>query len=73
MEDIDLLTSLAHGMAPGKTICALADAAATPTHSLVRHFRHELEEHVRLGCCPLLSQPEPEAALPKSPPVEVKA
>ena len=51
-EDIELLTSLAGGMAPGKTICALADAAAIPTHAMVKHFRHELEEHVRLGGCP---------------------
>jgi len=51
-DDIDLLSSLAHGMAPGKTICALADAAAIPTHSIVRHFRDELEEHVRRGGCP---------------------
>ncbi len=53
MEDIDLLSSLAHGMAPGKTICALADAAAIPTHAIVKHFRVELEEHVRLGGCPM--------------------
>ncbi|MCZ6598196.1 MAG: NADH-quinone oxidoreductase subunit NuoF [Planctomycetota bacterium] len=52
MEDIELLESLASGMAPGKTICALADAAAIPTHSIVRHFRDELEEHVRRGGCP---------------------
>jgi NADH-quinone oxidoreductase subunit F len=51
-EDIDLLESLANGMAPGKTICALADAAAIPTHSVVRNFRDHLEEHVRLGGCP---------------------
>jgi len=53
MEDIDLLSSLAHGMAPGKTICALADAAAIPTHALVKNFRKDLEEHVRLGGCPM--------------------
>ena len=51
-EDVELLTSLANGMAPGKTICALSDAAAIPTHAIVRHFRHEIEEHVRLGGCP---------------------
>ena len=49
MEDIQLLTDLANGMAPGKTICALSDAAAIPTHSVVKHFRAELEEYVRLG------------------------
>jgi NADH-quinone oxidoreductase subunit F len=62
MEDIDLLSSLASGMAPGKTICALADAAAIPTHATVRHFRHELEEHVRLGRCPF-DTPDTESAV----------
>jgi NADH-quinone oxidoreductase subunit F len=52
-EDIDLLTSLAGGMAPGKTICALSDAAAIPTNAVVKNFRAEIEEHVRLGRCPL--------------------
>jgi NADH-quinone oxidoreductase subunit F len=51
--DVETLSALAHGMAPGKTICALADAAAIPTHAAVKHFRAELEEHVRLGRCPL--------------------
>ncbi len=53
MADIELLSSLANGMAPGKTICALSDAAAIPTHAIVKHFRSELEEHVRAGGCPL--------------------
>ena len=39
MEDIQLLTDLANGMAPGKTICALSDAAAIPTHSVVRQLQ----------------------------------
>ena len=53
VEDIDMLVSLARGMAPGKTICALSDAAAIPTLAVVKHFRAELEEHVRSGGCPL--------------------
>ncbi len=61
-EDIELLDSLAKGMAPGKTICALADAAAIPTLASVRHFRAELEEHVRLGRCPLGGAHEQEHA-----------
>jgi len=49
MEDIQLLEDLANGMAPGKTICALSDAAAIPTHSVLRNFRDELVEYVREG------------------------
>lgn len=51
-DDIEMLSSLANGMAPGKTICALADAAAIPTHSIVRNFLPLLKEHVQKGCCP---------------------
>jgi NADH-quinone oxidoreductase subunit F len=53
-EDIPLLADLAYGMAPGKTICALSDAAAIPTHSVIRNFRDELEEYVREGGHPSL-------------------
>jgi NADH-quinone oxidoreductase subunit F len=52
MEDIELLESLARGMAPGRTICALSDAAAIPTLAVVKHFRAELEAHVRGKGCP---------------------
>ncbi|MBI5363621.1 MAG: NADH-quinone oxidoreductase subunit NuoF [Planctomycetes bacterium] len=45
--DVDALDALAKGMAPGKTICALSDAAAIPALSAVRLFRDELEECVR--------------------------
>jgi NADH-quinone oxidoreductase subunit F len=55
--DIDLLVSLANGMAPGKTICALSDAAAIPTKAVVQHFRDEIEEHVRRAGCPFHSKP----------------
>ena len=58
MEDVELLSSLANGMAPCNTICALSDAAAIPTHAIVKHFRAELEEHVRLGRCPLVAPHE---------------
>jgi NADH-quinone oxidoreductase subunit F len=60
MADIDTLDSLARGMAPGKTICALSDAAAIPVQSLIKHFRSELEEHVRAGGCPLRKKARPE-------------
>ncbi len=62
MDDVDMLSTLASGMAPGKTICALSDAAAIPTHSVVKHFRDELEEHVRLGRCPLAGTSQPVGA-----------
>ncbi len=48
-EDVPLLESLSRGMAPGKTICALSDAAAIPTLALLKGFRAELEQHVETG------------------------
>jgi NADH-quinone oxidoreductase subunit F len=48
-EDLELLRGIANGMAPGKTICALSDAAAIPTHSVLRNFADEIEEYVREG------------------------
>ncbi len=61
-EDIELLTSLANGMAPGKTICALSDAAAIPTHAIVKHFRAELEAHVEARGCPRKGHGKPALA-----------
>jgi NADH-quinone oxidoreductase subunit F len=51
MEDIDKLWEVAdnyEGMG-GKTICALADAAAWPVKSYVEKFREEFEDAVRNG------------------------
>ncbi|MFN0009918.1 MAG: NADH-quinone oxidoreductase subunit NuoF [Planctomycetota bacterium] len=56
-DDISTLEGLARGMAPGKTICALSDAAAIPTLAVIKHFRHEIEEHVRRRGCPSLLGP----------------
>ncbi len=50
-EDMDLLLDIA-GKMEGQTICAFADAAAWPVQGLLRHFREDFEEHVRLGKCP---------------------
>jgi NADH-quinone oxidoreductase subunit F len=55
-DDIATLESLALGMAPGKTICALSDAAAIPTLSAVRLFKSELEACVRERRDPLQSK-----------------
>ncbi len=49
--DLDVLLDVANKM-EGKTICAFADAAAWPVQGLLRHFREDFEEHVRLGKCP---------------------
>lgn len=54
MEDVQMLEDLAKSMAPGKTICALSDAAAIPTLAIVKHFKDEIEEHVRLARCPFV-------------------
>jgi NADH-quinone oxidoreductase subunit F len=49
--DIAQIGELAQNML-GKTFCPLGDAAAMPTISIVSKFRHEFEEHLRLGECP---------------------
>jgi len=49
--DIVQIGELAQNML-GKTFCPLGDAAAMPTISIVNKFRHEFEEHLRLGECP---------------------
>jgi len=49
-EDIDLVDELAKNML-GKTFCPLGDAAALPTISIVKKWRHEFEEHLN-GKCP---------------------
>jgi NADH-quinone oxidoreductase subunit F len=52
-DDVATLESLAQGMAPGKTICALSDAAAIPTLSAVKLFKDELLECIRKQRDPL--------------------
>ena len=36
----------------GKTLCPLGDAAALPAISILKKFRHEFEDHLKLGACP---------------------
>ena len=58
-EDVAELERLSHQMAPGKTICALSDAAAIPTLAVVRHFRAELEAQIAAAGSPgAVPQPE---------------
>ena len=51
MEQIDTLLDACKQMR-GTTICALADGCAMPVDSIVRKFRDEFEEHIKLGKCP---------------------
>jgi NADH-quinone oxidoreductase subunit F len=51
MEQIDILLDACKQMR-GTTICALADGCAMPVDSIVRKFRDEFEEHIKLGKCP---------------------
>lgn len=60
-DDLETLESLAKGMAPGKTICALSDAAAIPTLSAVRLFKDELAACIREKRDPLAA-PKPRYA-----------
>jgi NADH-quinone oxidoreductase subunit F len=51
MKHIDTLLD-ACSQLKGTTICALSDGCAMPVESIVQKFRHEFEEHVKLGRCP---------------------
>jgi NADH-quinone oxidoreductase subunit F len=48
-EDIDLIGDLSKNML-GRTFCALGDAAAMPTISIVEKFRSEFEDHLQGKC-----------------------
>ncbi|MDH4468666.1 MAG: NADH-quinone oxidoreductase subunit NuoF [Bacteriovoracaceae bacterium] len=49
--DLDFISEICGNMA-GQTICAFADAVTGPALSSIKKFRHEFEEHIRLGRCP---------------------
>lgn len=48
--DMDLLDNVAENI-QGRTICALGDAAAMPVRAMLKHFRHEFEDHVHNKQC----------------------
>jgi NADH-quinone oxidoreductase subunit F len=50
-EDPDTALDVSYNIL-GKTLCPLGDAAAMPMISILRKFRHEFEEHLRVGGCP---------------------
>jgi NADH-quinone oxidoreductase subunit F len=45
--DIDKVLEVSYQI-EGHTICALGDAAAWPIQGLIRHFRHEIEDRIKL-------------------------
>jgi NADH-quinone oxidoreductase subunit F len=47
IEEIDMLLDVTKQV-EGHTICALGDAAAWPIQGLIRHFRHEIEDRIRV-------------------------
>jgi NADH-quinone oxidoreductase subunit F len=51
-EDLDLLQDLCDNIF-GRSFCALGDGMTSPIVSSLKHFRHEYEEHLRQGRCPL--------------------
>ena len=55
-EDIDTALDVSYNIL-GKTLCPLGDAAAMPTISILKKFRHEFEEHLKLGACPFEKNP----------------
>jgi NADH-quinone oxidoreductase subunit F len=50
-EDPDTALDVSYNIL-GKTLCPLGDAAAMPMISILKKFRHEFEEHLRVGECP---------------------
>jgi NADH-quinone oxidoreductase subunit F len=52
MEDLDILTSQTHYMAPGNTFCALAPGAMEPLQSALKLFKADFERHIHEHKCP---------------------
>lgn len=53
LDDIQLISDISTNMMGGRTICALSDAAAMPTKSIVNKFKHEFEYHIKNKRCDL--------------------
>lgn len=49
--DLDKLIDIVDNIA-GRSFCALADGAASPILSSMKHFRAEYEKHLEIGGCP---------------------
>ncbi len=48
--DVELIQNIAENIM-GKTFCPLGDGAAGATIGMLKHFRHEFEEHIKSGRC----------------------
>lgn len=48
--DIELLSDVA-GMMSGKTFCPLGDGAAGVVIGMLKHFKHEFDQHIKDGKC----------------------
>ena len=51
LSDLDRLLELANEMERAGN-CGLGQTAAVPTRDILKHFRAEVEAHIRLGVCP---------------------
>ena len=49
IEEIDMLLDVSYEI-EGHTICALGDAAAWPVQGVIRHFRDEIEDRIKMRC-----------------------
>ena len=50
-DDPDVMLDICDNI-EGHTICFLGDSCAIPVRSLIRKFRDEFDEHIRLRGCP---------------------
>jgi NADH-quinone oxidoreductase subunit F len=55
-EDLDLLQDICDNVF-GRSFCALGDGMTSPIVASLTHFRHEYEQHIRQGRCPLGATP----------------
>ncbi|MEO7200297.1 MAG: NADH-quinone oxidoreductase subunit NuoF [Dokdonella sp.] len=52
LEDLEVLESHTHLLAPGHTYCALAPGAMEPLQSALKYFRQDFEQHIHEQRCP---------------------
>ncbi len=52
LDDLEVLESHTHLLAPGHTYCALAPGAMEPLQSALKYFRQDFERHIHERRCP---------------------